>query len=95
VTVMPLPAPDPAPSIPDFEGHQVHSTAVKIVGTIDLADLVVRMDDIVRLKVELRCINVGHGVDARGDLKRVQTLKVLEAEITPFVEGVDNGVFRG
>jgi hypothetical protein len=53
------------------------------------------MDDIVRLKVELRCINVGHGVDARGDLKRVQTLKVLEAEITPFVEGVDNGVFRG
>ena len=95
MTVMPLPTPQPEPTVPAFEGKPVHGTTVKIVGTIDLDGLVVGMDDIVSLKIEARCISIAHAVDARGDLKRVQTLKTLEAEVTPFVEGQDNGVFRG
>lgn len=77
MTVLPV-----SEDIPDFDGKAVYSAAVKIVGALDLADMVVRMDDDLCLFVKLRCVNVAHGVDARGDLKRVQTLKILDAEVT-------------
>lgn len=85
------------PEIPTFEGKPVHSTKVKLVSStgMEIDNAVLFMDDIACMKVELRCIGIAHLVDAKGDLVRVQTLKVLDADFVPFVEGQDVGIFRG
>jgi hypothetical protein len=88
------------PPIPDFEGKPVALTKVKIAsaGALDASDAVLRVDDIVRLVVEARVIQVHHNVNDRtGHLERLQTIKPIAVEIAPWnpEDPSDNGIFRG
>lgn len=90
--------PHPEPSIPSFEGKEVHTTKVKFVSPagLDIDNAVFFMDDIACMKVELRCIGINHVVNAKGEIERVQTVKVLEAGLVDFDPAAkDGGIFRG
>lgn len=86
--------------IPDFEGSHVASTQTKIVGTVAVAadeDLVVSIDDRVRLVGEYRVVGVQFMVDPKtGDTVRLQILKPIEVQPTPFnpADPKDDGVIR-
>lgn len=90
-------AADLDPEIPAFEGKEVRATKVKLVSSagMEIDNAVLFMDDIACMKVEMRCIGIAHVVDPQGHLVRIQTLKVLDANFVPFVEGQDVGIFRG
>lgn len=67
--------------IPMFEGHEVKATKAQVtsVSALEIADSVFRMDEIVKMVVEGRVINVQHKVNAKGDLERIHTVKAIDA----------------
>jgi len=96
VTQMPPQAP-----IPAFEGRVVDQVSIKIAGTMptdDLPeDLVVSVDDRVRLVGEYKVVGVRHYADPRtGDLVREQVLKPIFVNTIPWDESdpKDDGVIR-
>lgn len=86
--------------IPHFEGTPVDGTRIKVSGTVpvdDLADQVVRVDDIVNTMVQFRVVGVDHVVDDRtGNLIRVQRLKPVEMNLFPLDpnDPNDDGIIR-
>jgi hypothetical protein len=91
--------PIPVPPVPMFEGKPVSTTKLKLTSTLalDVADRVLKVDDIIRITVDARVSQVHHNVNERtGDLERVQTAKALTVEIVPWNpdDPNDTGVFR-
>lgn len=93
-------APDIRPAIyraiPDCEGKPVSGTKLKVGSTasLDIRDAVLKVDDVVRVVVEARVTSVNHVVDEKtGELMRVQSVKAIDAEITPWTD-TDNGVVQ-
>jgi hypothetical protein len=90
----------PTPGIPIFEGRQVDAAHLKIAGTTpldDVGDIVVSVDDRVRLVAEYTVVGVRHYVHpGTGDLVREQILKPLVAELAPWdpTDPTDDGVIR-
>lgn len=75
---------DPIPMIPLFEGKPVAAAKLRVMsaGSLDIADRVMRVDDIVYVLVEARVSQVHHNVNERtGDLERLQTARVLSVEV--------------
>jgi hypothetical protein len=96
VTQMPAQAP-----IPAFEGRAVDSVSIKIHGAMPTDDLpenlVVSVDDRVRLVGEYKVVGVRHFVDPRtGDLVREQVLKPIFVNTLPWDESdpKDDGIIR-
>lgn len=85
--------------VPMFEGKPVATTKLKLTSTagLDVNNMVLKVDDIIRIVVDARVSQVHHNVNERtGDLERVQTAKALTVEITPWNpdDPNDTGVFR-
>jgi len=84
--------------VPMFEGQSVDAVNMKVSGatSVDADDVVVSMDDRVRLVVECRVVGVHHYVNNNGDLVRQQILKAADAELTPWNpdDPKDDGVIR-
>jgi hypothetical protein len=79
-----------------FEGHEVMTTKVRLSSTLglDINNVVLHTDDIVRLVVEARVTGISHQVNERtGDLERIQTVKAIEVTLTPWDDGTE-GVLR-
>lgn len=78
--------------LPDFEGQPVHYTRMKLAAVSDLeaGDDAVRLDDVVKMYVEGRVTRVDHVVDEAGKLKRVHTIKVVDAVHLPWNLNVDD-----
>jgi hypothetical protein len=91
-------AAQPMPAVPRFEGIQVAQAVTKIQGTYVLpADqIVLSMDDRVRVIGEYRVVKVGFEADKNGDTIRVHYLKPIEAERCPYdpSDPKDDGVWR-
>lgn len=76
-----------SPPVPTFEGHAVSTTKLRLVtpSSIDIENVVLRMDDIVRIVVEGRVTKVDHVVNEKtGELERIQTVKVLDIGFAPW-----------
>lgn len=75
----------PAPQYPPFEGAEVHGAKVKIsapASAMEFDDLVVKVDDVVRVVVTAKVVGVHHDVHhASGRLVRVQLAKVQDVEL--------------
>lgn len=90
----------PSPGIPMFEGRHVDAARCKITGTTpmdEVGDIVVSVDDRVRLVAEYKVVGVRHFVDPHsGDLVREQILRPLIAELAPWdpSDPSDDGVIR-
>ena len=88
------------PAIPKFEGAAVLSTSIKISGTcqVDASDdLVLSIDDRVRMVGEYRVVGVYFRVDTKtGDTIREQILKPLELALCPWDpnDPTDTGVVQ-
>ncbi len=88
------------PSIPDFEGASITSTSMKITGTVEVdaaEDLVISLDDRVRLVGEYRVVGVTFKVDPKtGDTIREQILKPIEVQLCPWdpTDPTDNGIVK-
>lgn len=68
------------PQIPNYEGHPVENTAIKMSGAIPMDDLesaVIGIDDVVQLIAQFRCVGVQHTVDKDGNLTRVHVLRPM------------------
>lgn len=85
-------------SIPNFEGHPVIATAIKMSGATpmdELSDVVIGVDDLVQMISQFRCVGIQHQVNPKtGELIRVQVLRPVEMVLLPIVEGQDNGIAR-
>ena len=85
---------------PMFEGRHVDAAHLRIAGTTpldEMGDVVVSVDDRVRLTAEYKVVGVRHYVDPRtGDLIREQILKPLFVELAPWdpSDPKDDGVIR-
>lgn len=90
----------PTPPIPMFEGRQVDSCIMRISGATPLAevdDMLVSVDDRIRLIGEYKVVSIRHFVDAKtGDLVREQLLKPQLATPAPWNpdDPNDDGVVR-
>lgn len=88
------------PPIPKFEGSDVASTNTKINGNAPLdagTDLVLSIDDRVRLVGEYRVVGVAFRVDPKtGDTVREQILKPIELALCPWdpTDPTDDGIVR-
>lgn len=86
--------------IPDFEGHPVAGTTIKLSGSLqsdDLSDVVVSVDDVVQMISQFKVIGVHHRVDPKtGMIVREQILKPIEAALCPIDPSNphDDGVIR-
>lgn len=77
-----------------FEGHAVSSTELQVA--LKVGDLPrVTIDDRVRIIAEIHVRDVLHKTDGNGDIVRIVKAKQLDASVTPWVEGEDDGVIRG
>lgn len=95
-----VPAIEPIPEVPMFEGKPVEATRLKVTSpTHGLEiDKVLRMDDIIRVVIEARVSDVAHKVNERtGALIRHQSAKVISAALIPWnpEDPNDEGVLRG
>lgn len=85
---------------PAFEGRRVDAAHLRIAGTTpldEMGDVVVSVDDRVRLVAEYKVTGVRHYVDPRtGDLIREQILKPIYVELAPWdvSDPSDDGVIR-
>lgn len=80
----------PTNNIPDFEGQPVDFTKAKLTSAsnLEIADQVLRLDDIVRAYVDCRVVRIDHVINERtGKLERVHTFKVIDATLVPYEEG--------
>lgn len=87
----------PIPMIPMFEGKDVEASALKIANSsvLDLTDVVLGMDDVIKIEVEAKVTGVNHIVhEPTGRLVRVHTAKAFDARIVPFNPTYDDGVDR-
>lgn len=87
------------PRLPLFEGRAVDQSTVAIRGATpmdELDDVVISVDDRVRLVAEYKVVGVRHYVNTDGDLVREQVLKPLRAQLTPWdpSDPDDDGVIR-
>lgn len=88
------------PPIPKFEGAAVVSTTTKISGTAPIdtdEDLIISIDDRVRLVGEYRVVGVMFKVDPKtGDTVREHLLKPVEVTLCPWQpnDPTDNGIVR-
>lgn len=88
------------PPIPKFEEHIVEATTIKVTGMTapDTGgrDLVIGVDDMVRLVGEFKVVRVNHFVDKDGKLIREQVLKPITVETCPWdpADPNDDGVVR-
>ncbi|GAB3863244.1 hypothetical protein GCM10028801_30410 [Nocardioides maradonensis] len=67
-------------AIPNYEGHPVNGTAIKMSGSIPMDDLegaIIGIDDVVQLVAQFRCVAVSHQADKDGNLVRVQVLRPM------------------
>lgn len=85
--------------IPNFEGHEVHSTAVKMSGAIPMDELngvVMGIDDVVQMVAQFRVVNVHHNTNGDGALIRVHTLRPLMMDLLPWdpSSSSDDGIRR-
>jgi hypothetical protein len=86
--------------IPDFEGHPVDATTLKISGTVDgndLSDVVVSVDDVVQMLSQYKVVGINHRVDPKtGQIVREQTLKIVEVALAPInpSDPNDDGIMR-
>ena len=82
--------------LPEFEGEQPKYLLFKIVqgGRLDVDPELVRVGDRVRVETVYSCIGVHHTRDKHDQLIRQQILEAIHQEITPFVEGEDDGILR-
>lgn len=86
--------------IPDFEGAAVTATQIKMTGsaTVDAYDdVVISLDDRVRIVGEFRVVAVHFKVDPRtGETVREQILKPIELQLCPWdpTDPQDNGIVR-
>lgn len=83
--------------LPAFEGSAPDFARIKLTSVSDLEageDEAHHLDDVVRMFVEGRVVRVDHVVDDKsGKLKRVHTIKVVEAILLPW--DFDTGAFDG
>lgn len=87
----------PVPIVPVFEGKLVDATALKIANSsvLDLTDVVLAVDDVIKIEVEARVVGVNHVVhEPTGRLIRVHTAKAYDARLVPFNPQYDEGVDR-
>lgn len=86
----PTPAAAPAPTsvgvtheIPPFEGQEVSFTKAKVtsVSGLEIGDAVMKMDDMVEMRVTGRILGVDHKVNAAGKLERVHLIKAIETDL--------------
>lgn len=85
--------------IPNFDGKVVDDTAMKFSGlasAIPCGMKVLKIDDVVRITIEGTVTGVSHVVDKDGNLTRIQTIKPLDVEFTPWddTDPTDDGVLR-
>lgn len=91
----------PTAPIPAFEGRVVDQVAIRIAGSMPTdglpENLIVSVDDRVRLVGEYKVVGVRHYVDPRtGDLVREQMLKPILVDTIPWdaSDPKDDGVIR-
>lgn len=90
----------PEPPIPLFEGRSVDAAMVRITGSMptdELPEVIISVDDRVRLVGEYRVVAVRHYVDPKtGGLIREQVLKPLVLNTIPWdpSDPDDDGVIR-
>lgn len=89
----------PEPPLPMFEGRVVDQSIMRISGATPLeeVDVVVSVDDRVRLVGEYRVVSIRHFADPKtGDLVREQVLKPILATLSPWnpEDPSDDGVIR-
>lgn len=88
------------PPIPAFEGAAVESATVQITGTCTVDadnDVLVSIDDRVRLVGEYRVVGVQFVVDPKtGDTVRKQVLKPIAIQLCPWDpnDPTDDGIVR-
>lgn len=85
----------PVPLFPEFEGHDVAGSVLKIStsAVLDLPEAVLRIDDIVQIVVEARVNDVAFRVhEPSGKLVRFHAVKPLSARLIPYNPAYDNGV---
>lgn len=98
--VIPPPTTVATKSIPDFEGASIAATSMKITGTVEVdaePDMVISLDDRVRLVGEYRVVGVSFKVDPKtGDTVREQILKPIEVQLCPWdpTDPTDNGIVK-
>lgn len=65
--------------LPTFEGEEVTFTKAKITSVpLDIGDRVLRMDESLKLVIEVRVISIDHKVNqTTGKLERIHTLKAI------------------
>lgn len=85
--------------VPSFDGKVVSETAMKFSGlasAMPCDDKVLKIDNVVRVTIEGVVTGVTHQVDKDGNLVRIQTVKPMEVEFTPFDpdDPNDDGVIR-
>jgi hypothetical protein len=76
------PPTSPRPTLPQFEGEDVHQLKAKLTSTtgLELSDSHHRMDQTIAMVVTGRVVRVDHVVEERtGNLIRVETFKIVEA----------------
>lgn len=92
----------PHPAVPDFEGRHVESATMKLTGSVHVAhaeDVVVSVDDVIRVVGEFRVVGVRHYVDPKtGKIIREQVIRAVDhtVELTPWdpSDPKDDGVVR-
>lgn len=88
------------PPIPAFEGATVESANIKITGaaTVEASeDVIIGIDDRVRLVGEYRVVGVHFKVDPKtGDTVREQILKPITVSLCPWdpADPTDDGIVR-
>lgn len=97
----PTPPQLPRPAgIPAFEGVDVKSTMTKMVGSVAITaddDIVVSMDDRIRLVGDFRVVGVNFKVDPKtGDVIREHLVKVVSIQPCPWdpTDPTDDGIIR-
>lgn len=92
----------PVPEIPKFEGKDVAAAVVEFSGNLkglpDDPNLVIGIDDRVRLAGVYRVTEVKHVIDpATGEIIRKQILRPVTMDRIPFdpADPSDDGVLRG
>lgn len=92
----------PQTPIPQFEGRHVESATMKLTGQVHVAhaeDIVVSVDDVIRVVGEFRVVGVRHFVDPKtGKIIREQVIRAVDEsiELTPWDPSNpdDDGVVR-
>lgn len=69
--------------IPSFEGQEVDFTKAKVtsVSGLEIGDAVLRMDDMVEMRITARVVGVDHKVNSAGKLERVHLIKAIESDL--------------